>query len=227
MATTEYRYVQRKHKSESQLNLHVKEMIEMIKNEEVKDNLYVKGIKLSSHALERMEEHFGISNVATATKMIKDMLSKAKRIGSVLAYDGRINVLYAYDKTAIFLSPNLKTVVTINRYADVTYKPIMKDVDKDSIDKQSLIELHFKHLSEIERQEEQQIKRMLEIDSLVNEANQQYQLILDVGSRGKGRRKQVKGLISDQNLMLKQEGRKLFNIKVEKRHICKSLVSLM
>lgn len=226
MATTEYRYVQRKHKTESQLNIHVKEMIQMIKNEEVKANLYVKGIKLSSHALERMEQHFSVSNTATATKMVKEMLNKAKRIGAVLAFDGRINVLYAYEQTAIYLSPNLKTVVTVNKYSDVTYKPIARLLMEKTVDKQELIDLHLKYLTDIEVQEEAQIKRMLDIESKVDEATKQYQLILDVG-KGRGRKKQVKELISDQNHMLKQEGWKLFNIKVEKRHICKSLVSLI
>jgi hypothetical protein len=223
---TDYRYVQRKHKKESQFNIHVKEMIEMLKNEEVKENLYVKGIKLSSHALERMEQHFSVKNSATATKMMKDMLSKAKRIGAVLAYDGRINVLYAYDGTAIYLSPNLKTVVTINRYSDVTYKPIEEATMGKILAKEELIDLHMQYLSNIEQEEKEQIKKMLELDSQVNEATKQYQLILNVG-KGASRKKKVREMISEQNFILKQEGRKLFNLKVEKRHICKSLVALI
>jgi hypothetical protein len=227
--TAEYRYVQRRFKSESQFNLHVKEMIEMIKHEEIKDNLYINGIKLSKHAFERVQQHFGINNVATATRFIKDLLSKATRIGSILSYDGRINVLYAVDQTAIFLSPNLKTVVTVNKYKNVTYKKIIEKFNlnaKESIDKDKLIELHWKYLNEIEQKEKEQIDKMLEIEKKVREATELYRTILYVGRGGKGRKKKIKQMISDFNYMLKKEGWKLFNIKIEKRHVCKSLVSL-
>lgn len=222
---TDYRYVQTKKKKESQFNVHVKEMIEMIKNEEIKQNLYVKGVKLSKHALERIDEHFDVSNLATATRMIKDMLKKAKRIGAVLAFDGRINILYAYDKTAIYLSPNLKTVVTINRYKDCIYEPIKEILEKNGLDKESIVQLHYKYLKEIEREEKQQVKKMLDIEEKVREANSYYETILTVGRGGRGRKMKVKEMISQHNHELKREGWKLFKIKVEKRHICKSLVS--
>lgn len=221
----EYRYVKRRFKDESQYNLHVKEMIEMIKNEQVKENLYVKGIKLSNHAFERMNQHFGVENLATATRIVKEMLSKATRIGSVLAYDGRINVLYAYQQTAFFLSPDLKTVVTVNKYDEVSYKPILNKV-QGNIDKKLLIDLHLKHLEEVEAQEQEQIKKMLAIEAKVREANESYVTLLHIVRGGKGRKKNIKSLISEQNLQLKQEGWKLFNIKVKKRHIAKSLVAL-
>lgn len=218
------RYAESKGEYEKQINIHIREMIEMIKNEEVKANLYVKGVKLSSHALERMEQHFGVSNLATATKMAKDMLTHAVRIGTVLAYDGRINVLYAYRQTAFFLSPDLKTLVTVNKYEHVSYKPILKKVQSD-IDTDEMIALHYQYLREIEEKERVQMNLILSIEQKVRDATDQCASMLRL-VRGGGHKKEIKKLISDQNHQLKLAGRKLFELKVEKRHVSKSLVAL-
>jgi hypothetical protein len=228
MATNGQRYVIKKGKKESIYNIYVKEMIEMLKNEEVKENLYINGIKLSNHAFDRVKQHFGITNLATATRFIKDMLKNAKRIGTVLSYDGRINVMYAYNQTAILLSPDLRTVVTVNKYKNMTYSKIYEKFGikaKENIDKDKLIELHLKYLEEIEEKEREQTKVLLDIEEKVREAKEFYQTILDVG-RGKGRKKRVKKMISEFNYLLKKEGWKLFSIKVEKRYVCKSLSTL-
>jgi hypothetical protein len=220
----EYRYVKRRFKNEKQFNIHVREMIAVLKNEEVKQNLYVRGIKLSNHAFERMQQHFGVNNIATATRMVKDMLSKAVRIGTVLAYDGRINVLYAYQQIAIFLSPDLKTVVTINKYTDVTYNPIRNKVD-NCIDKDKLIKLHLERLKQIEEEEQEYINRILSLEEKVRKEIGKCVSLMRM-SRRYDTKKHVKSLISNLNHKLKKEGWKLFNLKVQKRHICKSLVAL-
>lgn len=221
-----YRYVTKTSRNESQFNIYVKEMIQMIKNEEIKTNLYVKGIKLSKHALERVEQHFDISSSATATKFIKDTLSKATRIGAVLSYDGRINVLYAHDKTAVYLSPDLKTVVTVNKYETVSYEPLASVIKKRSLNKEEAIKLHLEYLEELEQREKEYVKTVLNVELRVKEATDIYQSILDTGKRKSSRKRDIKEMISEHNLMLKKEGKKLFALKVEKRHICKSLVSL-
>lgn len=224
MATKEYRYVTEKKEREKQANIHVKEMIQVLKNEKIVNNLYVKAVKLSAHAFKRFQELFNITSEATANKMVKEMLKKATRIGAVLAYDGRVNVMYAVDQMAIFLSPDLKTVVTVNKYEedDVGYKPIVnKKLSRDKI-----IDLHFKYISEIENQEEKFQKKMMNIETNVSEAISLYENIL-IHGKGYSRKREIKKMISEQNLMLKEEGWKLFNLKVKKRHICKSLASIL
>lgn len=220
----EYRYAKSKGEYEKQVNIHIREMIEMMKNEEVKKNLYVKAVKLSSHAFERMEEHFEAPTLPTATKVAKDMLKHAVRIGTVLSYDGRINVLYAYRQTAFFLSPDLKTVVTVNRFQKVSYKPLLCKV-REGLDREEILELHFNYLREIEKQEEEQMRLILSIEEKVREATASCATMLSL-VKGGGRKKGIKQIITEMNAHLKAEGRKLFELKVEKRHLCKSIVAL-
>lgn len=220
----EYRYAKSKGEHEKQLNIHIREMIEMMKHEQVKENLYVKAIKLSSHAFERMEKHFKVTSLATATKIAKDMLKHAVRIGTVLSYDGRINVLYAYRQTAFFLSPDLKTLVTVNKFPNITYKPLLNRVN-DDLDREKMLELHFNHLREIEKKEDEQIQLILSIEQKVRETTAQCATMLSL-VKGVGRKRDIKRLISEMNAHLKAEGRKLFELKIEKRHLCKSIVAL-
>ncbi|MGG0794737.1 hypothetical protein ABE137_12125 [Brevibacillus laterosporus] len=220
-----YRYVKRQFRNEKAYNLHVKEMIEMIKQEEIKKNLYVKGIKLSNHAYKRMKQHFKVKDMVIATRMVKEMLSKAVRISCIISYEGRINVLYAYNQIAFYLSPDLKTVVTVNRYFKAR-TPNLNKVHKD-IDKNSLIKLYLKHLRRIEEKERVQTAKILDIERRVRESVKACESLLHIGRGGGVRRKrEIKALISEQNLHLKQEGWKLFHIKLKKKHICKSLVAL-
>jgi hypothetical protein len=190
----------------------------------MKESLYVKAVKLSSHAYERMQEHFGADSFTTATGIAKTMLKNAIRIGTVLAYDGRINVLYAYRQTAFFLSPDLKTLVTVNKFDAVTYKPLLSKIEGGH-NREALIELHFNYLREFEQKEKEQMQMILSIEQKVRETTEQCVSMLGL-IRGGHRKKNIKQLISDQNRQLKTEGRKLFELKIEKRHLCKSLVAL-
>lgn len=220
----EYRYVERKYDNQTDFNIAVKEMIHMIKHEEVKRTLHVSGIKLSTHALERVEEHLGISNLATATRKIKEMLTKATRIGDILSTDGRINVLFAYDKTAIYLSPDLKTVVTVNVYPEITYYQILEEMN-GATEKELALKLHYQYIESLEKEEREQIEKMLQLDKQANEAIMLYKPLLRKRI-GYKRKEEIKKMISDFNYSLKREAKKLFNIKVEKRKVCKSLVAL-
>lgn len=222
------RYVKRQYQGEFEVNLHIKEMIAMLVNEPIKQNLYVKAVKLSDHAYERFQQYIGEQNLASATRTVKEMLSKAVRIGAMLAFDGRINVLYAYQQTAIYLSPDLKTVVTINKCDQLTYRPILRRV-KNLDNKEELLNLHMRYLKQIEEKEEQQVQLILEIEQKVRETVDSYAEMLSIVSKGRKRSngKMIKDLIAEQNLQLKLAGRKLFETKVEKRRIAKSLVSLI
>lgn len=220
----EHRYAKKTGRHEKKCNIHIREMVEMIKNEEIKSNLYVKGVKLSAHAFKRVKRHFNVRSLATATKMIRDMLKDAVCLGSVLSHKGRINVLYAYKQTAFFLSPDLKTLVTVNKFQEVTYRPFLKEV-KRGVEPNTIYTMHLNLLREIETKEEEMIRFLLSIEEKCRDATDQCRTLLKVVRNGE-RKRDIKDLISDQNHQLKIESRKLFQLKVEKRRLCKSLVSL-
>lgn len=219
----EYRYTKSKGDREKLHNIHIREMIEMIKNEKVEDVLQVKHIRISNHAYQRVKSHFGIDNINDAAKKVRLMLRKAVRIGTVLSYDGRINVLFAYQQTAFYLSPDLKILVTVNKYPKVTYKQLLHKV-RQGADRDHLIKLHYDLLKEIEEQEQKHIKKILVIEQRVRETTEQ--LVGFLHFMRSPQKHSLKAIISEMNLELKLEGRKLFDLKVEKRHICKSLVAL-
>lgn len=221
--TAEYRYVTPKGENEKKQNIHIREMIEMLKNEKVRTKLNVNSVRLSRHAMLRMNEHFETTDIKSATVKAKEMLKNAVRIGTVLAYDGRINVLYAYRQTAFFLSPDLKTLVTVNRYPVVTYRQLLNKV-KQGADRDKLIEMHSQLLQDMESKEREYMKKILAIEERVRETSEQVAGFISL-MRGKHKHG-MKSIISELNLELKTEGRKLFELKIEKRHVCKSLVAL-
>lgn len=222
--TKVYRYNEQSSKQKL-INVHIKEMISVLDKEPIKHNLYIKGIKLSSHALKRVKQCYNIENEATATRFIKDILKDATRIGEVVAYDGRVNVLYAYNKNAIFLSPNLKTVVTVNVYGDTIFNPLEVEVSQQN--KQDLIDMHYKELTDRQVEIDEQMKVVLDIHRKVEESVEQYKSIMNVGRLKRKKVKVIESMISEFNKQVKSEGRKLFFMQSDKRQIAKSLVSLI
>src|SRR5690606_29637679 len=96
----------------------------------------------------------------------------------------RINVLYAYRQTAFFLSPDLKTIVTVNKYPNVTYLQLLDKANNEE-DHNKLIEMHFKLLKDIERQEQEYVQNILMIEQRVRETTEQIADCLGIvrGSR--------------------------------------------
>lgn len=219
-----YRYATKSAEDEKDSNVYLKEMIEMMKNEKVKTNLYVKAVKLSEHAFRRVRRHLGIFNLATANKTVKEMLQKAVRIGTILSKEGRINVMYVYNQIAFFLSPDLKTVVTVNKFTQTTWR-FGKEFKGEDVSKEELIERHWAVLREMEAEEDQMIQFILAIEAKVSDAKSQFSSHLGYLKKNK-HRYEITKTISEQNMQLKNEARKLFRLKSEKRRLCKSLASL-
>jgi len=225
-----YRYVTGKGEREKDLNKHIREMIQVLKHEKIKKNIYIKNITLSSHAFERYNEIFEREkDIVVATRNVKELLKRAVRIGTVLSYDGRVNVLYACEKHGIYLSPDLKTIVTINKYESIIYTPITNEINEKrkkgiEFSKEELLEMHFAEIKRLEKLEEELINKVLSLEKRVTESVDIYTNLLK--KRCKLNKKDIRKHISEQNYNLKVEGRKLFNIKTQKRHVCKSVVAL-
>lgn len=225
------RYV-KKYRGEQSLSRNVREMIAMIKNEEVmKGRPKYMELELSKHAKDRVIGYFGCKE-SYAIKKVRGLLRRSKRVGEQLAYDGRINVMFVCNQYAIYLSPNLKHVVTIHQFTKVSYNPIREilpelsqQLDGMELNKE-LVRLHKEAWNDLEKREADQLKLVLEID---DEVNAQLKKLEDLkkGFTPKHYRKYVNQRIAEEREKLFTEGAKLFNIKLEKRHVGKSITSVL
>jgi hypothetical protein len=159
------------------------------------------------------------------------MLRQSKRVGSQLAYDGRINVLFVYKQYAMYLSPNLEHVITIRKFDKVSYRPIKKILPKLSENlrgtklKKELVKLHKEAWSNIERVESELEKVVLQLEEEVSGTMKKLES-LKIGYNPKHYKKYIHNRFVEERERLVAEGEKLFNIKLEKRHIGKSITSL-
>lgn len=223
----DYRYVDKIHtENMTDINIHVREMIEMLKHETPKTNLYVKGIKLSNHAFKRVTERLGIENLATATKYIKDLLKKATRVGLVVAYDGRLNVLYAHEQIGVYLSPDLKTVVTVNVHKEMMYPPAI-DLYNKGIKIDDLITFHKNILSDYETKINKDTEELLKIVETCEKNISYYKDILRAKWCNKKRYNQIVDLISQNKYEMKKTGKVLLHLKFEHKQVAMSLVALL
>lgn len=227
-----HRYVERTVENETDFNLHIKEMISVLKNEKIKENIYVKNIKLSNHAFERFQERINKGfDLMRATRYVKNDLKNAVRVGVILSFEGRINVLYAYNNIGYYLSPDLKTVVTIVLYENVNEEIVCYLAEKHNVNSSDLTveeiqNLHKKEVLELEGLEKEQCEILMKLEEEVTRTKSLCRdLILQANSRRK--EKGYKSLISSNNYKLKIEGRKLFKISIKKRVVLRSMVALI
>lgn len=225
------RYAKR-YSGEGDFSRNVREMIEMIKNETVSSKkIDYKKMKVSRHARARVLEYCKC-NSNGVEKRIKWLLQRSKRIGEQLSFDGRINILFVYKQYAIYMSPNLECVVTVHKFQNISYNPIriilpqLQEKFKGEELRQELVRLHKDAWHDIEVREHEQLKRVLEID---NEVNNQFKRLkeLRTGYSPKHYTKYIKTRIQEERTKLVTEGKKLFDLKLEKRHIGKSITAVM
>jgi hypothetical protein len=225
------RYATR-HLGERKYSRNVREMIEMIKNEEINNGeIDYKGFKMSGHALERAMEYFNCSEHG-AYKLVRHVLKRAERIGEQLAYDGRINILFVYDQFAIYMSPSLEHVVTVRKYQKISYKPIRKMLPqlKSNLEgkelKEELVRLHKEAWDKLEKRESKQLDLVLEIDREVSDQIKKFEQ-LSQGHCPRHYKKFLKESLKEARSKLVKEGNKLFKIKLQKRHVGKSITSVL
>lgn len=219
------RYTQQRHGQESSLSKNIREMIEMLKRERVsKKPINFNTLRMTSHSVDRVVEYFDVDK-SESLDVIKYILKKAERIGEQLAYDGRINVMFSYKQYAIYLSPNLKYVITIHNFDKVSYNPIremlptLESTYQGEQLRLELVKLHREAWSDLESRERKQMQVVMDID---RELNKQLKKI-----RKGFEPKFLTERIDEERGKLYLEGKKLFDIKLEKRHVGKSITSIL
>lgn len=234
MATTKYRYTGKIHEKEKDYNRNVREMLEMIKNEEVrKGEIDYKNLQMTRHATERVIEHLEC-NEGKALKKVQWMLKRSTRVGDQLAFDGRINVMFVFNQYAIYLSPNLENVVTFHKVDRVTYNPIkralpklQKQYSEDEL-KDKLISMHREAWDDIEQKEIEQTQILLDVENEVSKSIDKLASLLNDNSyKPKHYAKYLRQRINEERYKIKVEGHRLFQLKLEKRHVGKSMASLL
>lgn len=228
----EYRYVQKRVETETSYNIHVKEMISVLKNDKIKENIYVKKVKLSNHAFLRFYERINKDmNLSQATRYVRSELSKAVRVGTIVSYDGRVNVLYIRDSVGYHMSPDLKTVVTIGLYNELNVELVKElkreyGISKSYLDECELLDIHKRKLKCLELDEKTQCESLLKLEEETSKTKDICRgLILQAGTERK--RRGYKKLISEHSYALKIEGRKLFRTSIKKRLVLRSMASLI
>lgn len=219
-------------RGEEQLSKNIREMIAMIKNEKVHNGRIKYGkLKLSFHASLRAKQFLECSEKNVLAR-VKCMLRQSRRVGEQLAYDGRINVLFVYKQYAIYLSPNLENVITIRKFDRVSYKPIKKMLPKLSKElkgialKKELVKLHKEAWINIDEIESELQERVLELEAEVNETVEKLKSLRG-GYSPRHYKKYLNSRFVEERERLVTEGEKLFKIKLEKRHIGKSITSVL
>lgn len=228
MKKKNYRYVEKTCNTQTDYSIHVRELINSLKHEKIKESLYVKHVKLSNHAYVRFQERVNPDmSLATATKHVRDLLKDAKRVGSIVSYDGRLSVLYTSEGLDMYLSPDLKTLITISQ-SDGLNLELLKDklpTDRE-LTKDELLQLHLDEIALLEEEERKQLDVLLKIESNVSETHDICRdLITTIGRRH--RTKSIREAIGEQSYLLKKEGKKMFRISVRKRMLLRSMTGLL
>lgn len=115
--------------------------------------LNTKQINMSDHAYKRAAERLNLKDKNVALGHIRSALRRGKRIGHVTSEDGKLSVLYAHGRTGIYLTPDLKTVVTVTKHEVVTYEPL----------KHKLVSLHEKELRKLTRTEQARLRYLTDL----------------------------------------------------------------
>jgi hypothetical protein len=226
----------RRYRGEEDLSKNIREMIAMIKNEEVSRGKIKYGkLELSKHALKRAKQFLGCSE-KYALARVKNLLRRARRVGEQLSYEGRLNVLFVVNQYAIYLSPSLEKVITIRKFSRISYKPIKKQLPELTNKfsgtklKKELVRLHKDALAKVERIEIEQQNKVVNLDKEIHNTIKKLN-DLKQGYTPKHYRKYLNQRLNEEkeklfNDLIK-EGERLFTIKLEKRHIGKSIASIL
>lgn len=180
--------------------------------------LKVGDVNLSDHAYERAKERLNHarSDKSFILNDLRGKLKYAKCLGEIISEKGNRAVLYAEGRTAIYLSPDLKTIVTVNRFENITH---------DSL-KCKVKEIHEKELRKLRRRERCLEKRN-EIEVL--KLNLEFtQLDLRIHkTRSAAVKKQCRDKKKEIEQQLWSMENELKKVKDEIRRVSQSLVSIL
>jgi hypothetical protein len=89
-------------------------------------------VQMTDHAYQRAVERFNMAedNKKHILNYFKSILKDARLIGEVICEKGNKSILYANRRIAIYLSPDLKKIYTVNKFESVTYEPIKNIVSE-------------------------------------------------------------------------------------------------
>lgn len=224
----------KKFKWENEKRQCIREMLAMMENEKVEEEINYDKIQMSRHALQRVREHTGISDEKKARRFVIDILKKSTRIGVQVSKEGRINVLYAYEQHAVYLSPNLENVVTFHKLKAMTFKPMLSLYEQLQEEyqgaelQQKLIEAHKDKLARLEEVEQRQFEKV----SKRNKELTRLEILRETQkTRSNKTNRRIesyvkKQVVSERRKLIK-DGERLFNIKSDKRKLLKSLCALL
>jgi hypothetical protein len=182
----------------------------------MKVELDIKSVKMSDHAIKRANQRFNIDS-KRALSYFRSVLEKANYVGIIEdSENNKPGQLFAYNRIAIHLSMDCKTILTVYKADTVTYDPL----------KNKVLELHKKKFNHCTIKERALQKRLdqLKLESQVEIAqcklrkyktkSQAVKLACDA---------RIKAIeISIQEYILDIQ-----NLQTEKRRIARSMISVM
>jgi hypothetical protein len=180
--------------------------------------LKVGEVGLSDHGYERAVERLELKykDRNSVLGFLRKVLKEAICLGEVLDEDENWSVLYAKNRIAIYLSLDLKTIITVNRFENVTFEPI-KEKLKGLCEKE-LRKLRRKERCLVRRNERELLKCKVELAELDLRAYKTRSN--NVRKQCKERKKEIEKYIADMEKELK-------NVRDTIRRVSKSLVSVI
>jgi hypothetical protein len=176
----------------------------------------VDSIKISDHSFKRSKERLGFQSDKQIAGELKGMLKKSKLIGRQVSEEGNEAILFAHGRTGLFLSPCLKTVVTVTRHETVTYEPL----------KNKLVELHAKEYRKLERKENARLKQLvtakLEAEMEISQCKYRSHRTKSIAIKNV-----CQARINAVTLHIQELENEITNIQSEKRQVGRSMISVI
>lgn len=176
---------------------------------------WIDNVKMTDHSFKRAQERYNMDS-KNSLSYFRSQLKHAKRIGLQRAEDGSESVLYANGRNAIYVTPDLKFIKTVDRHQSVTYEPI----------KAKVAELHAKEIRKIERAEKARLKKLEneELKANVEIANARLRMHK---SRSQSVKVACAAYIKGIEQYIGQLKNEIEELQASKRQICRSMVSVV
>lgn len=179
-------------------------------------DLDVKKITMTEHAYQRAKERFNMPDRSHALNHFRVTLKLAKKVGQTIVDDGTETILYAHGRTAVYLSLDLKTIITVNKFEYVSYQPI-----KDKVEA-----LHRKEFKKLERIEKSKIRKLndIKLKYAIEIAQLNYR---QKRTRSNQVREYCESRKKEINIMFAEFEKEISEIQSNKRQIARSMVAVL
>jgi hypothetical protein len=178
--------------------------------------LDVSKVKMNEHAYERAAERFNLTNKNEALAYFRGVLKKATCIGETICSKGNPAILYAHHHVAIYLSLDLTTIYTVNKFDTVSFEPL----------KNKIYQLHRKEFNKLDRTIKCKISRlkMYKLESAIELAQLEYRRIK---TRSQNVRDCSNKRIEEIREQIKKMELEIINLQSDKRALSKSMVAVV